>query len=500
MLSDYACYYHISRVDHGNAGFRPLEPRGYLGNLAEALDIVDANTEPGPARDRLHRRWMRVEIVGRMRGRRLLRADPDFREEFVREARTLVQDRFALGVDAGLSPLDHLVARLLRTGDLPALLQLADWESKLKVQALLRGIRCEDGALVLDVAGVLFDGMDNPVELQDRDGSRVLMPPLPSGILETLPPDLLDVGDSTVSLDLFARHKETGTEQFLSGAVGAGPGLGLGATSLSRLPVDTESADTDSAPLIDGVWEVFARWRAFGWIFSPAVTVPARAPGADDPIGGPALIGAQPRLARPHRTSRSGLRVELTGASPAVPPTVPRLRVDRGRSTASAHDRSLAMDVSLLLVTDRSRHVTVHVAQDGSESVHVWPAVLDPVPADEAGRAGSRLSVSVSDVSLAPGRWTLRLAPDDVSYALPVACPFTVREDRSVRLGRNPPPSYRGWVRSLLPAAVVRRLRTLRNGVRARLPAPVVRRLRTLRNEVRGRSSRTRHARNRRGS
>ena len=64
VLSDYACYYHISRVDQGNAGFRPLDPRAYLKNLAEALDVVDANTEPGPARDRLHRRWMRVEMGG----------------------------------------------------------------------------------------------------------------------------------------------------------------------------------------------------------------------------------------------------------------------------------------------------------------------------------------------------------------------------------------------------------------------------------------------------
>ena len=48
VLSDYPCYFHTARGDGGNAGFRPLEPVGYFANLRDALDAVEALTEPGP--------------------------------------------------------------------------------------------------------------------------------------------------------------------------------------------------------------------------------------------------------------------------------------------------------------------------------------------------------------------------------------------------------------------------------------------------------------------
>jgi len=489
VLSDYACYFHISRGDRKNAGFRPLEPRSYLAYLAEALDIVDANTEPGPARDRLHRRWLRVEIVGRLRGAKLLRADPDFREEFVREARTLVKDRFSVGVDAGLSPLEHLVARLLRSGDLPALLQLATWESNLRVQAHLRGTRWEQGSLVLDVAAVLLDGADKPVKLQARNGSRVLMPPLSPGITESLPPDLLEVGDRTVSLDLFARHTGTGTEQFLSGSLSPQEGPGLSATSISRLPVSAGSGGAE--PLTDGTWEIFARWRFFGWIFSPPVTVPAHAAGGDA-AGGPALIGAAARLAWPHRTLRGNLRLQLTGASPKVATTAPDVRVDRRRSTASAQDHLLSLDLTLNLETDQSRHVTVQLSRDGSQPGHEWPGVLNPVHTADGSPATSRLCVTIGERLPARGRWKLGLSPDGVAYRLPVACPLKVRENGSVRLGRNPPRSYKARVLALVPAVVTRQMRALPNRawVLKLLPAVLVRQARALRNRTRTSPSR----------
>jgi hypothetical protein len=177
VLSDYPCYYHISRADHGNAGYRPLDPASYLKNLAEALDIVDSNTEPGPSRDRPHRRWLRSEIVGRLRGGKLLQSAEDFRVDFVREARSLVIARFSAGVDAGLSPRERLVACLLRIGDLTALLRLADWENNLQFSARLLGAMWRDGALVLEVEAALADGESNPVELSEQGRSLILMPP-----------------------------------------------------------------------------------------------------------------------------------------------------------------------------------------------------------------------------------------------------------------------------------------------------------------------------------
>ena len=127
VLSDYVCYYHVKRDDAANAGFRPIEPVGYFGNLREALDVVDTWTEPGPLRDRLHRRWLRNEIVERLRGRRLLAMDPDYRREMFREMRRTAE-RFGPGVAAGLAPVQRAVAGLLTAGRLGDIEVLAAWE------------------------------------------------------------------------------------------------------------------------------------------------------------------------------------------------------------------------------------------------------------------------------------------------------------------------------------------------------------------------------------
>ena len=63
VIGDYVCYYHIRRDDASNAGFQRFDPVGYYKNLREALDIVEQYTEPGPVRDSLYRRWLRVEMA-----------------------------------------------------------------------------------------------------------------------------------------------------------------------------------------------------------------------------------------------------------------------------------------------------------------------------------------------------------------------------------------------------------------------------------------------------
>jgi poly(ribitol-phosphate) beta-N-acetylglucosaminyltransferase len=465
VLSDYPCYYHITRADQGNAARRPFDPRSYLANLSEALDIVDANTEPGAARDRLHRRWMRVEIVRRLRGRKLLRSAEDFREDFAREARTLVQDRFSAGVDAGLAPAERLVAALLRAGNLPALLQLADWENGLRLDASLRNAQWRDGAFVLDVAAVLVDTADSPIELRDRSGSREMVPPLPVDVLEALPPGTLDVGDGTISLSLAARHRETRSEQYLSGSSTVPDSQCLTATATARLPVSPASGDAEA--LTDGDWEVFADWRAFGWTFRPPVTTRRRDPDADDHVGGPALIGDPPRLATPHRTGRGNVRLELSTGSLVVPKTPPNVRVDGSRSRTKPRRRTTVLNLTLHLTTDRRREVTVELAKIDAEHGHVEhgqlaPAVLDPLPPRAGGPAACRLLATLTNKDLAPGRWTLRLSPDDIASGLSIGGSVTVTEKGALRLEGVPTLNLRYWVVALLPARVVRLLKKLR--------------------------------------
>ena len=126
------CYYHVRRDDAGNAGFRPLDPAGYFGNLREALAIVAEHTEPGPLRDKLLRRWLRVEMVERLRGARLLNAPPDYRRALLAEIQAVMRDHMGPSVAAGLPAPQRVVADLAASGRLADLEALADWEKRIR--------------------------------------------------------------------------------------------------------------------------------------------------------------------------------------------------------------------------------------------------------------------------------------------------------------------------------------------------------------------------------
>ncbi|NUR30425.1 MAG: glycosyltransferase, partial [Catenulispora sp.] len=125
VLSDYVCYYHVRRDDSSNAGFQRFDPVGYFKNLREALDVVERYTGPGPLRDRLFRRWLRVEMVERMRGRRLLDLPPDHRRELFAQMHEVVVERFGPGVAAGLQPTQQVVAALIAAGRCEAVEEFA---------------------------------------------------------------------------------------------------------------------------------------------------------------------------------------------------------------------------------------------------------------------------------------------------------------------------------------------------------------------------------------
>ncbi|MFF4488037.1 glycosyltransferase family 2 protein [Streptomyces sp. NPDC001544] len=147
VLSDYVCYYHVKRDDASNAGFQRFDPVGYFKNLREALDVVERYTEPGPLRDRLLRRWLRVEIVERMSGRRLLHKPDDYRRQLFQEMRGVVLERFGPGVAGGLRPGQRIVAALIREDRYDDLVAYAEWESGVTPKAVPTGVEWRDGRL-----------------------------------------------------------------------------------------------------------------------------------------------------------------------------------------------------------------------------------------------------------------------------------------------------------------------------------------------------------------
>ncbi|MEU7928698.1 glycosyltransferase [Micromonospora sp. NPDC049107] len=211
VLSDYTCYHHTQRPDAKNVTAARLEPASYFASVRDALDVVTAHTEPGPLRDRLHRRWLRNEMLNRLRGKRLLDAPEDWVEQVAAEAQKIIQERFAPGVAAGLPPLQRAVAYLVERGRVADLRRLAKWESGIAGRARIDALEPDEHAVTVGVAAELRSA-DQPIGFRS-DGERdVLVLPV-----DEIPSDVLDSTAQVrkARLDVVARRRETGDEIFL---------------------------------------------------------------------------------------------------------------------------------------------------------------------------------------------------------------------------------------------------------------------------------------------
>jgi poly(ribitol-phosphate) beta-N-acetylglucosaminyltransferase len=126
IYADYTCYFHIRRVDLANAGFRKTNWRGYFNNLADALEVVVAHTDPGEERDRIFRRWVQVEMVQRLSGRRWLKYPDEEAAELFSNAHRIASHYFDEGVVSLLQPMQQRIARALLAGDADEVRHIAE--------------------------------------------------------------------------------------------------------------------------------------------------------------------------------------------------------------------------------------------------------------------------------------------------------------------------------------------------------------------------------------
>jgi glycosyltransferase involved in cell wall biosynthesis len=141
ILGDYPCYFYRKRDDGKNAGTARIDPRGYYANLREVLDTVIANTEPGEFRDKLLRRFYRVEMLGRLSEPSYLKHDDEFRGRLFSEVHQLAADYITDGVERGLGGLLRLRSVLLRANRPAELLQLATRAAQLQAHGRLETLR-----------------------------------------------------------------------------------------------------------------------------------------------------------------------------------------------------------------------------------------------------------------------------------------------------------------------------------------------------------------------
>ncbi len=147
IYADHTCYFH-ARWDSNASAESPHWP-AHFGNLEEAIEVVEQHTEPGPFRDRLLSRWLRVEMVNRLSGQALLKRSPDDVGVLFDAAHVVARAHFGDGVVARLNPADRPVGRAIVAGTLPVVRERAAAVAGWRVEPRILQIGWADTTLQL---------------------------------------------------------------------------------------------------------------------------------------------------------------------------------------------------------------------------------------------------------------------------------------------------------------------------------------------------------------
>ncbi|MFI5469170.1 glycosyltransferase family 2 protein [Streptomyces cacaoi] len=267
VLSDYVCYYHVRRDDAANAGFQRFDPVGYFKNLREALDVVERYTEPGPLRDKLFRRWLRVEMVERLRGKRFLGLPEDYRRELFEEIHGVVVERFGPGVAAPLQPTQRVVAALAADGRYDDVVAFAEWEAGVALAVDPEDVTWQGGVLRIAFAAELtHDG--GPMTFPSAGGSPQWPPRDVAEAVRWLGTDTVGRFDRAVP-DLLLRERASSAQYFqpvnvVRETVPAGDGSQVRLVLRATATIDPATA-LSGGPAGEGLWDVYVRIGLGGW-------------------------------------------------------------------------------------------------------------------------------------------------------------------------------------------------------------------------------------------
>ena len=404
VLSDYLCYYHITRDDGSNAGFQRFDPVGYFGNLREALDVVEELTEPGKLRDKLFSRWLRNEMVERLRGQRLLKLPEDYAEELYREIHKVVTERFGPGVVANLALTQRVVAGLIFADRYDEIRDLAAWEAGIKPTGRLTSLAWQDGRLHVGFdAEYQIDG--EPMTFR-RDGERELLGlPLSGEALGELTRQgiKLDAPLGKSDVDLVVRHRED-ARQFYLPVTSERHQLPAGDDAFrqrisARSELDPLTA-AGGAPLDKGIWDLHLRIKSCGW--SKETRLGAVRGEDVEAARTAALLGDPARLVLPYWTDGPG-----------------NLSLDVDQHTGKLEGEAVArMDPAAARVDGATVRLPLplHLAAQGGESLQLRfeRKNVGKYPAD-AVSDGIALTATLPLEQLTGMRWAVRIGVPSVS-------------------------------------------------------------------------------------
>ncbi|WP_327721170.1 glycosyltransferase [Streptomyces sp. NBC_00490] len=426
VLSDYVCYYHVRRDDASNAGFQQFEPAGYFKNLREALDVVETYTKPGDLRDRLFRRWLRNEMVERMRGKRLLAVPEDYRRALFTEIHATVTERFGPGVAAGLPPTQRVVAELIAADRYADVVAFAEWEAGIALRAVPEGVEWQDGTLRVALRTEFTSGGE-PMLFPAQGVPATGGPPLDAteAIAWVSADSVARFG--TASGDLLLRERASAAQHFQSvqvtrETVPEGDGDQVRLVLRVTATVDPATA-AGGAPPAGGLWDAFVRVRLGGWTKECRL---GPAPAHDRPAPQAALAGG--RTVLPYWTNPHGNLALAVDRAPE------RLGLDQATpGTVTVSDDHI--QVPLPLHVSGERKVVLRL---GSGSIVDVPGTLSPA----ADGSGSVLEAELPLAELRASTWRVALSPvPEAAEPRFLVLPFALRvTGETVRAVRAPNP------------------------------------------------------------
>jgi hypothetical protein len=140
-VADHAVYHWIAHGDEVNASYGGFEPEPYYANLEEVLDLVEAELEPGPFRDRVLAHWYRGKMLQRVGGRSWLTRPEDYRRALVDAIRPVALRRYDESVHEHLDLHLRTRSRLLRAGSWDGLVALAELDEQFRPRIEMEWVR-----------------------------------------------------------------------------------------------------------------------------------------------------------------------------------------------------------------------------------------------------------------------------------------------------------------------------------------------------------------------
>ena len=249
------------------------------------LDIVEDGVADAELRDRLFRRFYRVNLLARVIERAVLDADDASRRAQVEQVHRVVSTRFGPGVIDQSGAAHRILGRLLLDDDVPALVAVGEHYEKIALLARLVDPQWRDGVLHLGVDAVLtWD--EEPLRC-DRtpDGWA-----LPEALAPSVPvaDRLLDTvrNESDVELSLVSRSSAV-SFGIVDGLTAEVDGDGIVRVA-GELTIDPDSV-LFGRPLDDGLWDLRVRLPSPGSTVrrrcAPRTTTPCRARESPRTVG-----------------------------------------------------------------------------------------------------------------------------------------------------------------------------------------------------------------------